>query len=271
MPTRNNADTQIFVTMAPQTRYLSLASSIVLVVGLVYPSVGSLVEPWSSSLIQDDGMPLASSLEEQKHRSVHQIIASDMQHDADSVRVIVGYWGKDDDEYGSSMTSRIRSVTSSSSYVKLPFVSAVAVSANKTALLTLRDDPFVRFIERDAIMTASMDFVPYGVRLMYRKLPNKVRQPPSSMACETPSTFRIAVIDSGVYSGHLDLPCGGYDSKGCIGRSFGVSSPWYSDLNGHGKCESYCLTFWLLLSTLDLTALILQRHACPWNDWSTCK
>jgi hypothetical protein len=75
----------------------------------------------------------------------------------------------------------------------------------------------------------------YGISLTQANSPNI----PSSTSfgdCDSASSFKVAVIDSGVQIDHIDLPCA--DTKqgtNCVGRSFGTTDAWWNPVDSwHG-------------------------------------
>lgn len=100
-----------------------------------------------------------------------------------------------------------------------------------------------RFVEEDtlAYMNGWVDNVENGEWESYA-IPltqaNSANIPSNSNFgdCDDPSSFKVAIIDSGTQIDHADMPCA--DTKegiNCIGRSFGTDDDWYAPHNAwHG-------------------------------------
>jgi serine protease len=93
-------------------------------------------------------------------------------------------------------------------------------------------------VEEDGIVS-SFDFLPYGIPQAQGNRAGLPLAPSTSGACNDPSSFKVAVIDSGLEVAHPDAPCRSIadSDTNCKGKSFGVNGePWYDPKNaaGHG-------------------------------------
>jgi len=57
---------------------------------------------------------------------------------------------------------------------------------------------------------------------------------PMTGNCSSSKSFKIGIVDSGIFAGHPNLPCSGRSDATCIGKSFGTDDKWYKDRFGHG-------------------------------------
>jgi hypothetical protein len=122
-------------------------------------------------------------------------------------------------------------------------IQVVSVRTHKRILQQLDDKlDEIEFVEKDDVIEATKeDVVPWGVSFTQAAsgLPVASTQSDGSSValgnCSNPDSFRIGLVDSGIYSGHPDLICkDGPDDPNCVGKSFGTDDPWQVDLNGHG-------------------------------------
>jgi len=85
--------------------------------------------------------------------------------------------------------------------------------------------------------------------------------------CSDPSTFKVALIDSGFEADHPDSPCvsdgsGGYVN--CVGASFGVSDPWQSPAaNWHGT-HDFGIIAAIGGNAFGVVGMVPQRNSICW-------
>lgn len=123
-------------------------------------------------------------------------------------------------------------------------IQVVSVRTHKRILQQLDETlDEIEFVERDDVFEATrQDVVPWGVSFTQAAsgLPVAPKLSDASTAaslgnCSDPNSFRIGLVDSGIYAGHPDLICKeGDDDPNCVGKSFGTDDSWHVDLNGHG-------------------------------------
>lgn len=79
--------------------------------------------------------------------------------------------------------------------------------------------------------------VPYGLKLT--KSVNGVPAGTGSTGkCNDPNSFKVGIIDTGIFAGHPDLSCSSPTDPHCKGKSFGTSASWWRDNLSHGKFQS---------------------------------
>jgi thermitase len=66
----------------------------------------------------------------------------------------------------------------------------------------------------------------YSIPLTQANSPN-IPSTTTFGSCSSRSSFKVAIIDSGVQIGHEDLPCkDGKEGNNCVGKSFGTTDDW---------------------------------------------
>lgn len=202
---------------------------------------------------------MASPLEMPRARDLFRDEADD-----GFVRVFVGY------NSSAGMARAQRSPTLRSA-VEFPGINAIAVEISKKELLDLEQDFDVVYVEKDELMYPMAQIVPYGIKLTKANNPN-IPSPGFAGAgdCSNARSFKVAIVDTGIYAGHPDLFCSSQNDRGCKGRSFGTSSSWFRDAVGHGEFgQPVCRTSWPRLFLSHSIASFHLRNARCGNDRRT--
>lgn len=100
-------------------------------------------------------------------------------------------------------------------------------------------DEDIAFIEADVMVHQLGEIHPYGLAEIGAKDLSFLGTPRLSSAqsspgnCSDPNSFKIAIVDSGLYRDHPDLPC---KEHNCIGAEFGLEEGiyWHSPTSVHG-------------------------------------
>jgi len=211
----------------------------------------------SETAVQDTGNDSDSDGDDLPRRrlSVDEVFR-DLQED-EPIKALVGYRSESGRQHIHELASHgIKHAHSFDS------VGAVAVTLTKSELLSLELNPDIEYIEKDGLLypmhsnvninngstrrnnerqlqddVDEPEKVPYGIKMIQANRRYPISQSRSSAnLCASEDSFKIAMIDSGVYGDHPDLPCSPPNDPQCVGREFGSVPPWYQDLRGHGQC-----------------------------------
>lgn len=154
------------------------------------------------------------------------------------IHVIIGYKSKQAPDLSSILAHPIRSGPG------LTKVRAVKAFISKEELQALQNDPSVRYVEENAVVVpfgSTYDDYPYGIRMSQADTPDSPWPPrtfTNSAACSDESSFKVAIIDSGLEAAHPDIPCLPIDDDmtNCIGKEFGLGDEdkWYDPAVSHG-------------------------------------
>lgn len=107
-------------------------------------------------------------------------------------------------------------------------VKAVHTSLTVSQIEELRNDPDVSYVEINEQVQMLGEITPFGWWHI-EPLPVQTLEPAN---CSDPNSLKVAIIDSGVDSSHIDLSCALYNN--CIGKTFGSNEAWNAPDDSHG-------------------------------------
>jgi subtilisin family serine protease len=93
----------------------------------------------------------------------------------------------------------------------------------------LANDPRVSFLQRDArykLYQRNSEVIPYGIPMVQGTTSSIPPPAYPSGNCDDPNSFKVCVIDSGLWVGHPDIPFN-LTSDAIVGEEFAIDSPWY--------------------------------------------
>lgn len=102
-------------------------------------------------------------------------------------------------------------------------------------LESLEQDPDIDFIEVDPVVSLYGEVYTYGPSVVGAYDSQLPSMSGTTADCNDPNSFKIALIDSGMYVNHPDLAC---SSLNCIGKEFGTAleegAKWNAPISPHG-------------------------------------
>lgn len=122
-------------------------------------------------------------------------------------------------------------------------VNAVSAVVSKEDYNSLMDHPDVKSVELDEMLYPDSfgETFPYGIAMTQGVDPSmgtKAASTSDDSACSSPSSFKVAIIDSGLEVAHPDVTCRSIDDEdtNCVGMSFveGGNEKWYAPQSTHG-------------------------------------
>jgi len=128
-------------------------------------------------------------------------------------------------------------------------VQATRAVASKAEIEALQNDPRISYIEEDTQIsmfdvTTTINEANYqwGLLVSQADVPTSPYPPrtfPATSACSSESSFKIAIIDSGLQAYHPGIPCRyplDRPDANCVGKSFDLdeSDLWYDPVMAHG-------------------------------------
>jgi len=160
--------------------------------------------------------------------------------------VLIGYEHRNAPKHLGSILSHPFDDTSA-----LSKVNAVRAFVSKDEMQALRDSPLVKYVEEDSLVypynyvdDSTGEEFPYGLIMTQADIPlirpwPKRTATTTSSACSDPSSFKVAVIDSGLEALHPDSPCRlplNDTDTNCVGKSFDLPPEdlWYAPISAHG-------------------------------------
>jgi len=165
--------------------------------------IASLVEPATSRLRGDvSGLSTSSSTEIESSSTRHGAksgtstseLERKLQESGSRVHVIIGYENNQDPDLSSILSHPIRSGPG------LKKINAVKAYISKEELEALQEDPTVRYVEENAVVTpfgTTYDDYPYGIRMSQADTPESPwpsRTFPSSSACSDENSFKVRLF-----------------------------------------------------------------------------
>ena len=174
-------------------------------------------------------------------RSLQRIL-DDEKDTNEPINVIVGFVEQIPSYSVFSFQTNLYS--NSQSNAGLARVNASTMRINANDVQALLNDPNVAYVELDEMMYPDDIIYPYGVAMTQGDTPETTTWAASSYPlsgdCSDQSSFKIAIIDSGLHVDHVDIPCvNRHDPHtNCKGKSFDLDPSetiWYRPGTRHGK------------------------------------